>query len=90
MRLNVGVAVGPDHRSPRDSSRLLVVDRKTGALTHRIFCDIGDYFRPGDLLIANESRVLPARLFARKAPSGGKVELLLLKRQVECTWELLV
>jgi S-adenosylmethionine:tRNA ribosyltransferase-isomerase len=75
---------------PRDSSRLLVVDRKTGALTHRIFREIGEYLSPGDLLVANESRVIPARLFAHKVPSGGKVELLLLKRQDEQTWESLV
>jgi len=75
---------------PRDSSRLLVVDRKTGALTHRVFRDILEYLSPGDLLIANESRVIPARLFARKAPSGGKVELLLLARRDERTWESLV
>jgi S-adenosylmethionine:tRNA ribosyltransferase-isomerase len=75
---------------PRDSSRLLVVDRETGALTHRVFRDIIEYLCPGDLLIANESRVIPARLFARKAPSGGKVELLLLARRDERTWESLV
>jgi len=61
---------------PRDASRLLVVDRASGQLTHRIFRDIGEYLRPGDLLVANESRVIPARLHARKVPTGGKVELL--------------
>jgi len=75
---------------PRDSSRLLVVDRATGSLTHRTFRDIGEYLRSGDLLVANESRVIPARLFARKLPDGGKVELLLLTRQEEHTWESLV
>ena len=75
---------------PRDSARLLVVHRATGKLEHRVFCDIGAYLRPGDLLIANESRVLPARLHARKVPSGGQVELLLLSRQDERTWEALV
>jgi S-adenosylmethionine:tRNA ribosyltransferase-isomerase len=75
---------------PRDSARLLVVDRATGALTHRIFRDIGAYLRPGDLLVANESRVIPARLQALKIPSGGKVELLLLARQDDLTWEALV
>ena len=66
---------------PRDSSRLLVVHRDTGKLEHRRFRDIGEYLRPGDLLVANESRVLPARLMARKVPSGGKVEVLLLRPQ---------
>ncbi|MBN1640734.1 MAG: tRNA preQ1(34) S-adenosylmethionine ribosyltransferase-isomerase QueA [Anaerolineae bacterium] len=75
---------------PRDSSRLLVVDRATRTLTHRIFRDVGEYLRPGDLLVANESRVLPARLSARKLPTGGKVELLLLVRRDARTWEALV
>ncbi|MBC7251828.1 MAG: tRNA preQ1(34) S-adenosylmethionine ribosyltransferase-isomerase QueA [Anaerolineae bacterium] len=75
---------------PRDASRLLVVDRASGQLTHRIFRDIGEYLRPGDLLVANESRVIPARLRARKVPTGGKVELLLLAKRDERTWEALV
>ena len=75
---------------PRDSSRLLIIDRETGTLTHRVFREIGEYLRPGDLLVANESRVIPARLFARKVPSGGKVEVLLLARRDERTWESLV
>ena len=75
---------------PRDSSRLMVVDRSTGTWRHRIFRDISDHLRAGDLLVANESRVIPARLFARKVPSGGKVELLLLSRRDERTWETLV
>ena len=75
---------------PRDSARLLVVDRAADTLTHRTFHDIGEYLRPGDLLVANESRVIPARLWARKVPSGGKVELLLLSRQDAQTWEALV
>ncbi|HQE92578.1 MAG TPA: tRNA preQ1(34) S-adenosylmethionine ribosyltransferase-isomerase QueA [Anaerolineae bacterium] len=75
---------------PRDSSRLLVLHRDTGRLEHRIFRDIGDYLRPGDLLVANESRVIPARLFGHKEPGGGKVEVLLL-HQVEGTrWRCLV
>ena len=64
---------------PRDSARLLVIHREDGRLEHRIFREIGDYLRPGDLLVANESRVIPARLFARKEPTGGKVEILLLR-----------
>jgi S-adenosylmethionine:tRNA ribosyltransferase-isomerase len=75
---------------PRDSSRLLVLDRLTGAMEHRHFHDILDYLVPGDLLVANESRVLAARLFAQKIPTGGRVELLLLKRVDEVTWEALV
>ncbi len=68
----------------------MVVNRRDGTLTHRIFRDLGDYLCPGDLLVANQSRVIPARLFARKVPGGGKVELLLLSRRDERTWESLV
>jgi S-adenosylmethionine:tRNA ribosyltransferase-isomerase len=78
---------------PRDSSRLLVLRRDTGALEHRVFRDIGDYLRPGDLLVANQSRVLPARLRGVKAETGGQVELLLLAVRGDLgpdTWEALV
>jgi hypothetical protein len=74
---------------PRDSSRLLVLDRKTGDVTHRVFRDIGDYLNPGDLLVLNQTRVIPARLYANK-PTGGRVEILLLKREDLFTWECLV
>ena len=75
---------------PRDSARLLVIDRATGTSAHRIFRDIADYLGPGDLLVANESRVIPARLWARKVPDGGRVELLLVARHDPQTWEALV
>ncbi|MGH2514165.1 MAG: tRNA preQ1(34) S-adenosylmethionine ribosyltransferase-isomerase QueA, partial [Ktedonobacterales bacterium] len=78
---------------PRDSSRLLVLHRDAGAIEHRIFHDIGDYLRPGDLLVANQSRVLPARLRGQKAPTGGAVEVLLLAIRSDHgpdTWEALV
>jgi len=75
---------------PRDASRLLVIHRSSGRLEHRNFHDIGDYLIPGDLLIANESRVIPARLYCRKVPTGGKVELLLLSKRGERQWEALV
>ncbi len=68
----------------------MVVHRDTGRIEHRIFREIGEYLRPGDLLVANQSRVIPARLFARKVPGGGRVELLLLARRDERTWESLV
>jgi S-adenosylmethionine:tRNA ribosyltransferase-isomerase len=76
---------------PRDSSRLLVLDRRSGAIEHRTFRDIGDYLRPRDLLIANDSRVIPARLHAHK-PTGGRVEVFLLCRLDDegRTWECLV
>jgi S-adenosylmethionine:tRNA ribosyltransferase-isomerase len=75
---------------PRDSARLLVLNQATGELDHCLFRDIGAYLRPGDLLVANESRVIPARLYARKRPTGGHVELLLLSQKDEWTWEALV
>ncbi len=74
---------------PRDSSRLLVLRRDTAELEHRIFRDIGDYLRAGDLLVLNQTRVIPARIYARKE-TGGRVELLLLRRRDELTWEALV
>jgi len=74
---------------PRDSSRLLVLQRGTGQIKHRIFRDIGDYLRAGDLLVLNQTRVIPARIYARKE-TGGRVELLLLRRRDELTWEALV
>ena len=74
---------------PRDASRLLVLHRDSGALEHRIFREIGEYLRPNDLLVLNQTRVIPARIFARK-PTGGKVELLLLRRRDLLRWEALV
>ncbi len=77
---------------PRDSARMLVIHRDTGALEHRVFRDIVDYLRPGDLLVANQSRVLPARLLGAKEGSGGRVELLLLAARADLgpdRWEAL-
>jgi S-adenosylmethionine:tRNA ribosyltransferase-isomerase len=74
---------------PRDSSRLLVLKRDTGAIEHSVFRDIGKYLHPGDLLVVNRTRVIPARLYARK-PTGGRVEVLLLRREDLLTWECLV
>ena len=76
--------------TPRDSSRLMVLHRDRERIEHRIFREIGEYLQPGDLLVANESRVIPARLLARKVPTGGKVELLLLTKRGERIWEALV
>lgn len=74
---------------PRHASRLLVLERSRSELAHAIFWDIQNYLRPGDLLVINQTRVIPARLFARKS-TGGRVELLLLRREDETTWETLV
>ncbi|MFQ5858258.1 MAG: tRNA preQ1(34) S-adenosylmethionine ribosyltransferase-isomerase QueA [Anaerolineae bacterium] len=75
---------------PRDAARLMVIHRDTGEIHHRVFRDIIEYLQPADLLVANDSRVIPVRLFARKVPTGGRVELLLLVRHGERTWETLV
>ncbi|MCI9129699.1 MAG: tRNA preQ1(34) S-adenosylmethionine ribosyltransferase-isomerase QueA [Eggerthellaceae bacterium] len=64
---------------PRDECRLLVLDRKTGSISDRIFRDVLEYLRPGDLLVANETRVLPARLLGRKRGTGGRAEVFLLR-----------
>ena len=74
---------------PRDSSRLLVLHRDSGDIEHRIFRDLSLFLHPNDLLILNRTRVIPARIFAKKE-TGGRVELLLLRRRDELTWEALV
>ena len=74
----------------RDASRLLVVDRKTGKLEHRHFYDILDYLNPGDCLVMNNSKVIPARLFGTKEITGAKVEFLLIKRIKDDIWEAMV
>lgn len=74
----------------RDHSRLLVLHKKDGALEHRHFYDIVDYLNPGDLLVVNDSKVIPARIFGTRAGTGGVVEVLLLKALEENVWEVLV
>ncbi|MFC1917122.1 tRNA preQ1(34) S-adenosylmethionine ribosyltransferase-isomerase QueA [Chloroflexota bacterium] len=75
---------------PRDRSRLLVLPRQGGSLEHRRFYEIGDYLRGGDVLVFNDSRVIPARLHGMKLDSGGGVEILLLRRLEANIWEALV
>lgn len=80
---------------PRDAARLMVLHRETGEVEHRFFRDLGllasegSLLRSGDLLVLNRTRVIPARLYARKS-TGGRVELLLLRRRDALTWEALV
>jgi S-adenosylmethionine:tRNA ribosyltransferase-isomerase len=74
---------------PRDSSRLLVLDRATGDVEHKTFRDLSLILFPNDLLVLNRTRVIPARIFAKKE-TGGRVELLLLRRHNSLTWEALV
>ena len=74
----------------RDKSRLLVYDRKTKEIQHRIFSDIVEYIRPEDCLVLNNTRVLPARLLGKKSGTGGSVEMVLLKDLGDNQWEVLV
>lgn len=75
---------------PRDHSKLMVVSRTNGSIEHRYFYNIIDYLREGDVLVFNESRVIPARLLGQKAASHGKVEILLLHRLADSIWETMV
>ena len=75
---------------PRDASRLMLLCREDGGTTHRRFHQIGEHLCPGDLLVCNDSRVIPARLFGRKVPTGGKVELLLTVKRDDSLWEALI
>jgi len=74
----------------RDQSRLLVLDRAAGTIAHRRFYDLPSYLVPGATLVFNDTRVIPARLVGTKADTGGKVEIFLLNRLTEDTWETLV
>lgn len=76
--------------SPRDSSRLLHLDRATGRIGHLRFNDIVRLLKPNDVLVMNNTRVIPARLAARKAATGGKVEILLLRRLTATRWKALI
>ena len=82
------IAQRPAH--PRDSSRLLVLERGSGRISHHIFRDLTRFLSPDDALVLNQTRVIPARIPARKIPTGGRVELLLLKQLSPQTWETLV
>ncbi len=75
---------------PRDSSRLLVIDRQTGNLAHQIFNKLPDYLEAGDTLVFNDTRVIPARLIGNRVDTGGNVEVFLLNRRNETDWETLV
>ena len=82
--------IAQDPLEDRTASRLLVLDRKTDKLEHKIFSDVINYLNPGDCLVINNTRVIPARLIGEKEGTGGKVEILLLKRRENNIWESLV
>lgn len=75
---------------PRDSSRLLVLDRATNKVRHAVFTELLDYIMPGDTLVFNDTRVIPARLIGRRADTGGQVEVFLLNEKTAGEWEVLV
>lgn len=82
--------IAQDPLEDRSSSRLLVLDKETGAVSHHTFREIGDYLQPGDCLVLNDTKVIPARLLGKKEDTGGHVEVLLLKRKKDDVWETLV
>jgi S-adenosylmethionine:tRNA ribosyltransferase-isomerase len=82
--------IAQDPLEDRSSSRLLVLDKETGEREHKIFKDVIDYLNPGDCLVINNTRVLPARLIGAKEETGAKIEVLLLKRKQDNVWETLV
>ena len=82
--------IAQDPIEDRSSSRLLMLDKKTGAIEHHIFRDIIDALNPGDCLVINNTRVIPARLLGVKEDTGAAIEVLLLKRRDNDIWETLV
>jgi S-adenosylmethionine:tRNA ribosyltransferase-isomerase len=81
--------VAQEPLAERDQSRLLALDRRTGAVQHRAFAELHDLLRPGDLLVTNRSRVFPARLIGRRG-GGGKAEILLVRRRADGTWDAML
>lgn len=82
--------IAQDPLEDRSSSRLLVLDKKTGEIEHRIFRDVVSYLKKGDCLVINDTKVIPARLFGVKEDTNAKIEVLLLKRKENDVWETLV
>lgn len=82
--------IAQDPLLDRSSSRLLVLDKETGAVKHQVFREMIDYLMPGDCLVLNNTRVLPARLYGHREGHEGKIEILLLKRRDQNIWETLV
>ena len=74
---------------PRDSSKMLVIDKKSGECTHRIFRDVIEYLNPGDCIILNNTKVLPARMYGERTDTGSVVEFLLLNQKSHDTWEVI-
>ena len=82
--------IAQDPLEDRQSSRLLVLDKESGAISHRIFREITDYLKEGDCLVINDTKVIPARLIGSREGTNAKIEILLLKRKENNVWETLV
>ena len=82
--------IAQDPLADRSASKLMVLEKETGRIGHRIFSEITDYLRPGDCLVLNNTKVIPARLYGNKADTNAQIELLLLKRREHDIWETLV
>ena len=82
--------IAQDPLEDRSSSRLMVLNKESGEITHRIFHDITEYLQPGDCLVINDTKVIPARLIGTKEDTGAHIEILLLKRKENDVWETLV
>ena len=82
--------IAQDPLAQRSNSRLMVIDRESGEISHKHFHDVIDYLNPGDCLVINDTRVIPARLLGQKEDTGAAIEVLLLKRHDDKTWETLV
>ena len=82
--------IAQDPLEDRDSSRLMVLGKKDGAVKHRFFRDITEYLKRGDCLVINNTKVIPARLYGIKEDTGAQIEILLLKRKEKDIWETLV
>ena len=79
--------IAQDPLEDRSSSRLLVLDKETGETSHHIFKEIVDYLNPGDCLVINDTKVIPARLIGAREGTGAKIEVLLLKRKENNVWQ---
>lgn len=82
--------IAQDPLEDRQSSRLLVLDKESGAISHRIFREVADYLKEGDCLVINDTKVIPARLIGSREGTNAKIEILLLKRKENNVWETLV
>ena len=82
--------IAQDPLEDRQSSRLLVLDKESGVISHRIFREVTEYLREGDCLVINDTKVIPARLIGSREGTNAKIEILLLKRRENNIWETLV